>query len=134
MEGGCYCGALRYEIDGDAVFKGECHCRECQHISGGGPNFFMGIPEAHFKYTKGTPAQFTRDDIPNAVTRDFCGKCGAPIMTKSPNAPGIVILKIGSLDDPAKDYGMPQMAIYMCDAQPFHTVPEGLPKFDKMPG
>jgi len=134
MEGGCYCGALRYEIDGDAVFKGECHCRECQHISGGGPNFFMGVPVAHFKYTKGAPAQFTRDDIPNPVTRDFCGKCGAPIMTMSPGAPGIVILKVGSLDNPAKDYGGPQMAIYMCDAQPFHTVANGVAQFDKMPG
>jgi hypothetical protein len=133
MEGGCYCGAIRYEIDGDAIFKAECHCRECQYISGGGPNFVMGVPEANFRYTKGTSAKFTRDDIDNPVTREFCGNCGTPILTRSPGAPGAVILKVGSLDEPA-DFGMPQVAIYMCDAQPFHTVPEGVAKFDKVPG
>ena len=133
MEGGCYCGAIRYEIDGDAKFKAECHCRECQYISGGGPNVIMGIPAAHFRYTKGEPATFTRDDIDNAVTREFCGKCGTPIATRSPGMPGVVILKVGSLDNPAA-FGMPQIATYMCDAQPFHAVPEGVAQFDKLPG
>lgn len=133
MDGGCYCGAIRYEITGDAAFKGECHCRECQYISGGGPNVIMGVPEAHFKYVKGEPARFTREDIDNAVTREFCGTCGTPLGTRSPAAPGVVILKVGSLDDPAA-YGMPQFAIHMADAPPFHAVPEGVAKFDRLPG
>ena len=41
LEGGCYCKALRYEVDGDPVMKGLCHCRECQYISGGSVNVFM---------------------------------------------------------------------------------------------
>jgi len=133
MDGGCYCGALRYEIDGDAVFKAQCHCRECQYLSGGAPNIIMGVADAHFKYTKGAPAKFTRDDLERAVTREFCGKCGTPILTRSPGMPGAVILKVGSLDQPA-EYGMPQVAVHMADAQPFHTVPEGVATFDKLPG
>ena len=31
-------------------------------------------------------------------------------------------------------YAGPQMAIYMCDAQPFHVVPDGVATFDKAPG
>ena len=30
IEGGCYCGALRYRAEGEPVFAGQCHCRECQ--------------------------------------------------------------------------------------------------------
>ena len=55
IEGGCYCGSVRYKATGDPLFKGSCYCRECQHIAGGSPNIVMGMPEATFAYTKGTP-------------------------------------------------------------------------------
>ncbi|MGE5302839.1 MAG: hypothetical protein ACM3TN_05890 [Alphaproteobacteria bacterium] len=28
--GGCLCGAVRYECSADALFMGNCHCRDCQ--------------------------------------------------------------------------------------------------------
>jgi hypothetical protein len=37
-EGGCYCGAVRYVAEGDPVMRAQCHCRECQYITGGAPN------------------------------------------------------------------------------------------------
>lgn len=133
MHGGCYCGALRYEANGDPLFKGQCHCRECQYISGGHPNVVMGIADDGFRYTKGTPKQFTRRDIPNAVTRDFCGECGTHIMTRTPGFPGATILKVGTLDDPSV-FGAPDMVIFTIDKQSFHHVPDGIPAFERTPG
>jgi len=132
LEGGCYCGALRYRSTGDPAFRGQCHCRECQYISGGSPNVVMGLPEATFEYVKGEPKGFARPDLPDAVTREFCAACGTHILTRSPGMPGVVILKVGTLDDPSV-FGAPQMAIYLCDKQPFHHVPEGVPTFDRVP-
>ncbi len=133
LEGGCYCGALRYEGEGEALFKGQCHCRECQYVSGGGPNYVLVLPDAGFRYTQGRPASFSRTDLENPVSREFCGRCGTHILARSPGMPGAVILKVGTLDDPGL-YGGPQMAIYTIDKQVFHLVPEGLPTFERMPG
>ena len=133
LEGGCYCGSLRYEVEGDPLFKGQCHCRECQYISGGHPNAVMGMPEAGFSYTKGSPKGFRRSDLDNPVTREFCGDCGTHILAKGAGMPGTVMLKAGTLDDPSQ-YGLPEMVIYTCDKQPFHHVPEGVPTFEKLPG
>ncbi len=133
FEGGCYCGALRYEATGDPLFKGQCHCRECQYISGGSPNMLMALPESGFSYTKGAPSEFRRSDLDTPVTREFCADCGTHILAKSPGVPGSVILKVGTLDDPSA-FGEPQMAIFLCDKQSFHHVPDGVASFDRTPG
>ncbi len=51
----------------------------------------------------------------------------------SPGAPGAVILKVGTLDDPSA-FGEAQMAIFLCDKQSFHHVPDGAASFERTPG
>jgi hypothetical protein len=65
------------------------------------------------------------------VTREFCGECGTHLTTRRPDLP-MVILKVGTLDDPAL-FGTPQMAIYAVDKQPFHAIPDGLETFERLP-
>lgn len=132
-EGGCYCGAVRYQSEGDPFFKGQCHCRECQYVSGGHPNVVMGLPEATFKYTKGEGKPFRRSDLDDPVTREFCAECGTHLLSRSPKMPGAVLIKVGTLDDPSV-FGEPQMAIYTVDKQSFHHIPDGLPAFETTPG
>jgi len=131
LEGGCYCGALRYVAEGEPRMKAQCHCRECQYITGGGPNLFMLMPQEGFAYTKGAPKLFTRSDLDQPVTREFCAECGTHIVTRRPGLP-LVVLKIGTLDEPALFEG-PRMAIYTIDKQSFHAIPEGLPSFERLP-
>jgi hypothetical protein len=133
IEGGCYCGALRYSAEGAPMFKGQCHCRECQYISGGHPNVVTGMAEGGFSYTKGSAKQFKRADLPNPVTREFCADCGTHILTRSPGLPGAVLIKVGTFDDPSQ-FGRPDMVIYTIDKQGFHHVPEGVPTFERVPG
>lgn len=132
IEGGCYCGGLRYVAEGDPVMKAQCHCRECQYISGGSPNVIVGMPLDGFAYTKGEPKQFARTDLERPVTREFCPNCGTHILTRARGFPA-VILKVGTFDDP-KLFGGPDMAIFTIDKQPFHSIPDGLPAFERFPG
>jgi len=133
IEGGCYCGAVRYKATGDMMFTGQCHCRECQYMTGGQPNIVVGMPEGGFAYTKGTAKSFKRGDLPTPVTREFCADCGTPLLTKSPGLPGTVLIKVGTFDEPTL-YEGPQMVIFTVDKQPFHHIPEGVPTFERYPG
>jgi hypothetical protein len=132
IEGGCYCGGLRYVAEGDPMMRLQCHCRECQYISGGSPNVIVAMPLDGFKYTKGEPKQFARSDLERPVTREFCPDCGTHILTRAKGFPA-VILKVGTFDDP-KLFGGPEMAIFTIDKQPFHSIPDGVPAFERFPG
>lgn len=131
-EGGCYCGALRYAVDGKAMMKGECYCRPCQHNSGGGPNYFMLLPAPAFTWTKGEPKGYSKGHK-GAVTRHFCETCGTQIITTRPDMDGVVVLKIGTLDKPAI-FGGAKMAIFTEDRQDFHRLSEEFPAFERLPG
>ena len=131
LEGGCYCGKLRYVAEGEPMMKAQCHCRECQYITGGSVNLFLLMPAAGFQYSSGTPKQFARSDLARPVTREFCAECGTHVLTRPQGLPAVVV-KVGTLDDPSQ-FGTPQMAIYTVDKQTFHHIPEGMPTFERLP-
>jgi hypothetical protein len=133
VEGGCYCGAVRYEVSGDPMFNGQCHCRECQYITGGSPNVLVAVPESVVRYTRGAPKVFKRDDLEKPVVREFCAECGTHLISRPPGMAGMAIIKLGTLDNP-NAYGNPQMAVFMVDKQPFHQVPAGMAVFERLPG
>ena len=92
---------------------------------------FMLMPPEGFRYTKGEPRRFKRDDLENAVMREFCGDCGAHLTTRRPGLRA-VILKAGTLDDPSQ-FGLSQMAINTKDRQAFNCIAEGVPTFEELP-
>ena len=131
LEGGCYCGNVRYVAEGEPMLKAQCHCRECQYITGGAPNMFIAMPPEGFRYTKGAPKQFRRSDLERPATREFCAECGTHLVTRPPVTPAVIV-KVGTLDDPAQ-FGEPKMAIYTIDKQAFHHIPDGMPTFERLP-
>lgn len=131
-EGGCYCKRIRYSIEGESLNSGECLCRECQYISGGGANVVMIFPAEGFKITKGEVKKFAREDLEFPVTRGFCQDCGTHLFSLSPHLPTAVIVKVGTLDDPSLCKG-PDYIIWTSEKQAFHHVPENVPSFPTFP-
>lgn len=132
FSGRCYCGEITYTASGDPAIRVQCHCRECQYIAGGSPNVTIGMPEAGFKYTKGTPSQFQRSDLEHAVTREFCGNCGTHLLTRAPALAGVMLIKVGTMDDPSMF--TPDLAIFTAEKQSFHQIASGLPDHAGFPG
>ncbi|MEM7406325.1 MAG: GFA family protein [Pseudomonadota bacterium] len=131
IEGGCYCGRIRYRIEGAARKALQCHCRECQYISGGHPNVTMSFAAGDVKFTRGTPKSFARQDVPQPMTRLFCADCGTHLGTRSPRRPDGINIKVGTLDDP--DVYRPQIAIHIDDRQPFHQIGDDVERFRRWP-
>ena len=131
ITGGCYCGKIRYEVNGLQEGAFQCHCRECQYITGGNSNIVIVYAESDFNYTKGVTTTFSRSDLESPVTRHFCGTCGTGIGTRSPSRPNSMIVKVGTLDNP-EEY-QAQAAIFTCDQQAYHYIPDSIPSFDKRP-
>ena len=61
VAGGCYCGEIRFEAEGALEAAFQCHCRECQYITGGNPNIVMVFAQRDFRIFRATrqssPAQ-----------------------------------------------------------------------------
>jgi hypothetical protein len=128
LTGGCYCGAVRYAAERPVLFRGQCLCRTCQRISGGGGNLFIVVDADGFKFTEGKPREFVRTDRPEGPTRAFCGACGVHLTARSPKAAGVVLIKVGTLDDPSV-FGAPEVVTWTDEKQSFHQLPAGVPAY-----
>lgn len=131
ITGGCYCGAVWFEAEGPIQFKGQCVCKTCQKLSGGLGNVFLVVGADGFRYSKGAPRSFQRQaDTP---TREFCGDCGTPLTARSHRAPGVVLIKVGALDDPAL-FGETGAVFWASEKQAFHHLPPNVPAHASLPG
>ena len=130
IEGGCRCGAVRYEAEGDAAHHAICHCRDCQMASGAPMLAWLAMPAEGFTVTKGDPVRYT---APSGSMRAFCGTCGTPMFfINEAVLPGIVDIQSVTLDDP--DSVAPQAQIQIAERRAWVEKLNGLPKFERFPG
>ena len=132
VTGGCMCGSVRYEIEGEALAGFVCHCRACQYASGGAGANVVVVPRASLRQTAGEPRTYwSRSDSGAQVGRQFCEVCGTPVFSDLEAQPDLVIVQVGSLDDPA-NY-KPAANHWVESAQPWHRLDDDVPTFPKGP-
>ena len=130
--GGCLCGAIRYESDGDVMFALRCHCRDCQRQSGAASVAAIRVPAARFQVTKGMPKRFVAQaDSGNEIARSFCGDCGTPLYVQVATRPDVVGLRVCTLDDPG--WFRPEADIFVKSAQPWEPVDAAVPQYPGYP-
>ena len=131
LQGGCLCGKVRYTVSADPVFAGVCHCKDCQKGSGSAFSMVMAVPEPGLAITGATTTYASLADSGKEKSRRFCPTCGSPITAEASVMPGIVMVEVGTLDDPeAAELGM---HIYCRSKLGWVAVPEGAGAFPEMP-
>ena len=96
-EGGCFCGTVRYRVEGEPIQSDYCHCRMCQR-AGGAPVVAWGTwPVSQVTWLTTEPTSFASSD---KGRRSFCSSCGTPLAFMNPHEPDTIDLTLASLDDP----------------------------------
>lgn len=133
FSGGCACGAIRYACTSEPQFMGNCHCRDCQHATGGAYFTAVAVTDTAFHLTTGTPSVYEKKaDSGSTMRRMFCARCGSPLYLTNSARPNFIVLYAGSVDDPS--WVRPARDIFTESAQPWDYMNPELPKFAKMPG
>jgi hypothetical protein len=97
-KGGCLCGAVRYTLTGEPRSIALCHCTHCQRLSGSLFSFNLVIREADYEQSGEVMTYVDSGDSGQPVYRQFCGRCGSPLFSKTALMPGKIVLKAGTLD------------------------------------
>jgi hypothetical protein len=123
FQGGCACGAIRYESSADPQFSFHCQCRQCQRAGGTGHASLLAAPANALSIRGTLRFHDQKADSGNTSSRGFCPACGNPIVNKSSGNPQIRFIHAASLDDPGRF--KPEKLAYSANAQPWdHVAPD----------
>jgi hypothetical protein len=132
VAGGCQCGAVRYVLKGPPLGVYNCHCKDCQRLSGGTHTMSMVLRRDLLELTEGKlhPHEKVADSGRIAVMM-LCRECGSLIWNEPLSAPELRILKPGTLDD--MTWAVPVGNIWTGSAAPFAAIDETLINFEGQP-
>ncbi len=130
FEGGCYCGAVRYEIVGPPAWAAHCHCRSCQLAAGGAFVTWAKVAAENFAVTKG---EIKCCEKSRGIKRGFCGDCGTTITyaaeseVEGQDWTVDAWFSASTLDDPS--IASPETHVYVSHRQPWIKLADNLPTF-----
>ena len=123
LEGGCFCGALRYRVTGKFGVT-HCHCLHCRKIGGAPFVTWVETQRSDFAWTRGRPVEFSPR---SGVTRTYCADCGSPLTYRNHEHPDSIDVTAGTLDDPL---GLrPEDHVWFDRRLPWIHVDDGLPRY-----
>lgn len=100
LAGGCLCGDARYELTALPLGHYNCHCKDCQRMSGTGWAMSMPVRRAHLRHVSGALSAYDKPADSGRVVRMVgCARCGTRLWNEPLSAPDLAILRPGTLDD-----------------------------------
>lgn len=99
--GGCLCGKVRYIVSVRPLATVVCHCRHCQKQAGSALSVVAVFERSALRLEGELTIYEDRGTSGQKVFRQFCGRCGSPVLTDTERAreQGIIFVKAGTLDD-----------------------------------
>jgi hypothetical protein len=132
VEGGCACGAVRYQLTAAPVALFACHCADCQTMTGSAYSLAMPIAPDTLRITQGALTSWIRiGSSGRAIPQHFCGDCGTRIFTSPPTPVPSLTLRPGTLDDTS--WLRPAAVFWRASAQPGMIFDEETLVFDTQP-
>jgi hypothetical protein len=129
LEGGCACGAVRYQLSSPPMFVNCCHCRDCQRQTGSAFVVNAVIETDRIGLVSGKPEPVpvpTESGRPHDIYR--CAICHTALWSDYGRRPALRFVRVGTLDDPAAL--PPDAHIFTRSRLPWIELPKSVPAFD----
>lgn len=127
IEGGCLCGALRYEVASPLGALTHCHCTTCRKHHGAPFATFVTVPMNAFRWIEGESSLVTYASSRGRVRRS-CGACGAVAPTA---VDGGMRVPAGNLRGELGE--IDARHAFVGSKAPWHVIADGLPQHDGAP-
>jgi len=123
IEGGCFCGAVRYRASQAPDASMICHCRSCRRLAGA-PAVGWVTFEARAVALTGEPGEFSSSA---PVRRGFCRSCGTQLTYRHAARPDELDIATRTLDAP--EAFPPTHHSWLSDDLPWVRFGDGLPTY-----
>jgi hypothetical protein len=130
--GGCLCGALRYEAQGEPTSQGYCFCGDCRRASGSGFIPFLSFPSSQIRISGESQHSIARSVRGTDAVRNRCAKCGSLVFGGVGGRNSWHTVYAGSLDEPSMF--RPQIALFVRDKPDWVLVPPDVKSYQTLPG
>ncbi|VAW99018.1 Gfa-like protein [hydrothermal vent metagenome] len=122
--GGCYCGAVRFEITSGISDIIYCHCSQCRKLQGSAFATNGVVNVENFRIILGE-GSLTKHPLSATQARYFCQHCGSPIKSENTKVPGKVRVRLGTIDSDIKEQSQAHIFVdskanweHICDELP----------------
>jgi hypothetical protein len=130
LDGGCLCGKVQYQIEGEPRFLYECYCSRCRAASGAAFVTNMIVDAAKFRITAGEESLAAFESSPRKF-RHFCSTCGSPIYSRGEKTKHVVSVRCGTLkQDPGARVAY---HAFVASKAPWVEIRDDLPQFAEWP-
>jgi hypothetical protein len=128
ITGSCLCRAIRYEVDGDLLDAGHCHCSICRKQHGSAFATFASVDPSRFRWTAGGDS-VSRFEASPGNDRVFCRFCGSSLAATEAGL--VTSITLGTVDG---DPGIrPRSHIFTDSRASWHEITDALPQFTEWP-
>lgn len=129
LAGGCHCGAVRYEVEGEPFTHALCHCSDCRRHAGAPMVGWTMYPQNALKVTQGETKVYESSENGR---RQFCPNCGTGLFySNSQTLPGLIDIQSGTYDTP--DEIPARVHIQVAERIKWMEDSHELPEFDRYP-
>jgi hypothetical protein len=125
--GGCFCGAIRYEVRGKLTSVTYCHCSKCRKWHGH-VGAYTAADRSDFTLTESRGLKWHA--VSESVRRGFCGECGSTVLFDEAQSPKMSLTP-GTLDAPTGTFE--KAHIFVGSKGDYYDIAGALPKYDTLP-
>ena len=127
--GGCHCGNIRFEVEGEVRHSALCHCSDCRLNAGAPMVGWVAYDDTALKITKGQAKEYASSEHGR---RHFCPDCGTGLFYYNAEfLPGVVDIQTAVLDNAEKF--PPSAHIQTAEQLGWMRDAHSLPRFERFP-